>query len=289
MTTVIGVTDVTKRFGRTRALDGVTLRAGPGVTALLGPNGAGKTTLLRVLATALQPDSGEVRILGHDVSAGAGQLAVRRTLGYLPQDPGHYRTFTAYDFVDYFAILKEVAGSERRREVVRVLGAVGMTDHMHQRMGRLSGGMRRRVALAQALLGKPEVMILDEPTVGLDPGERLRFRDIVSTAALDGTVVLSTHLTDDVAALSSHVVVLHRGRVLFTGTPAALADHATGHVWLSPSRDPDAFLSWVTGDGVYRHIGTPPIGTSASAPTIEDGYLMLTERLQDRDPTMRPT
>jgi ABC-2 type transport system ATP-binding protein len=286
MSPTIEVTDLSKRFRSTQALDRVSLRAGPGVTGLLGPNGAGKTTLLRILATAIAADSGDVRVLGQDPTTTAGRLAIRRRLGYLPQDAGHYRTFTAYDFVDYVAVLKEITGTaDRRREVRRVLEAVGMADDMHKRMGALSGGMRRRVAFAQTLLGDPDVLVLDEPTVGLDPVQRLRFREVVSAAAQDRCVVLSTHLTEDVAALCSHVVVVDRGRVRFAGEPAALAAQAAGRVWLSGSRDPGALLSWVTSDGAHRHVGRPPAGAALTTPTVEDGYLVLTGRVEETGPT----
>ena len=285
MTPTIAVTGVSKSFRRTPVLDSVSFEAGPGITGVLGPNGAGKTTLLRILATALAPDSGSVRLLGHDASTAEGRLAIRRGLGYLPQEPGHYRTFTAYDFVDYIAVLKEQTSTpERRREVRRVLTAVGLEDQMHKRMGALSGGMRRRVAFAQTLLGSPELLVLDEPTVGLDPVQRLRFREVVSDAARDRCVVLSTHLTEDIQAVCSRVVVVDRGRVRFEGEPSALAAHAAGRVWRSDSPEPRAVLSWVTADGSYRHIGEPPTGATLSAPTLEDGYLVLTGQVPGEGP-----
>jgi ABC-2 type transport system ATP-binding protein len=183
-------------------------------------------------------------------------------------------------------VLKEIIGTaDRRREVRRVLEAVGMADDMHKRMGALSGGMRRRVAFAQALLGDPDVLVLDEPTVGLDPVQRLRFREVVSAAAQDRCVVLSTHLTEDVAALCSHVVVVDHGRVRFAGEPTALAAQAAGRVWLSDSRDPGALLSWVTSDGSHRHVGRPPAGATLTTPTVEDGYLVLTGRVEETGPT----
>jgi ABC-2 type transport system ATP-binding protein len=272
----VELVDVSKRFRSTHALDGVSVHVEPGVTGLLGPNGAGKTTLLRIVATALAPDAGTVRVLDHDPGDAAGRLAIRRRLGYLPQDPGFYAGFTAYDFVDYVAILKEMTSPhDRRAEVVRVLEAVGLGDRMHQRIRSLSGGMRRRVGLAQALLGDPRLLVLDEPTVGLDPIQRLRFRETVSDVARNHTVLLSTHLTEDATALCARVIVIDHGTVRFAGDSDELTAIAAGRVWQSDTPDPAAELSWLTGDGRYRHVGDPPPNADPVAPTLEDGYLLL--------------
>jgi ABC-2 type transport system ATP-binding protein len=269
--------DVTKRFGPKVALGGVDIDLGPGITGLLGPNGAGKTTLLRILATVLPADHGTVELLGHDPTNPEGRLAVRRQLGYLPQEPGFHRSFTAFEFVDYVAILKEWGDRRARHdEVRRVLSLVGLEPVMGTAIKKLSGGMRRRVAIAQALLGDPDLLILDEPTAGLDPEQRLRFRELLSAVAARATVLLSTHQTDDVAALCNRVVVLLGGAVHFTGTPPELASLAEGRVWMDAERDPSAQLAWITGEGMVRHIGAPPAGAHLVAPTVEDGYLTLT-------------
>jgi ABC-2 type transport system ATP-binding protein len=273
----VAATGVTKRYGPKRALGGVDLELTPGITGLLGPNGAGKTTLLRILATVLPADEGQIRLLGEDPTTGAGRLAVRRRLGYLPQEPGFHRSFTAFEFVDYVAILKEWGDRrERHDEVRRVLSLVGLESVMGMAIKKLSGGMRRRVAIAQALLGDPDLLVLDEPTAGLDPEQRLRFRELLSAVAAHSTVLLSTHQTDDVAALCSRVVVLLDGTVRFEGSAPALAALADRRVWLSTERDPAAQLAWITGEGMVRHIGTPPEGADLVDPTVEDGYLTLT-------------
>jgi ABC-2 type transport system ATP-binding protein len=274
--TTVEVHGLAKRFGSTRALAGVDLRLTPGITGLLGPNGAGKTTLLRILATVLPADSGSLSVLGHDPSSADGRLAVRRALGYLPQEPGLHRSFSAFDFVDYVAILKEWADRRSRHdEVRRVLTLVGLEDRMHARIRSLSGGMRRRVGIAQALIGDPDLLVLDEPTAGLDPEQRLRFRELLSAVATRATVLLSTHQTDDVAALCRGVVVLLDGRVAFEGTAPELSAVAAGRVWLDAERDPGADLAWITGEGMVRHIGSPPAGAFLVEPTVEDGYLTL--------------
>jgi len=266
---------VGRRYGSKAALSEVSLTAGPGILGLLGPNGAGKTTMLRIAATVLAPSGGKVRLLGLDPSDAEPRVQIRRRLGYLPQDPGFHLNFTAFDFVDYVAILKGMTDRRSRHdEVRRVLVAVDLKAAMHQKIKSLSGGMRRRVGFAQALLGAPDLLVLDEPTAGLDPEQRLRFRELVSGGA-GRTVLLSTHQTEDVAALCPRVIVLLEGRVRFDGSPAELAGVASDRVWLEDRRHPDALLSWQTGTGECRNIGDPPSGASLVAPTIEDGYLLM--------------
>jgi ABC-2 type transport system ATP-binding protein len=275
---------VIRTFRRARALDGASLVASSGVTGLLGPNGAGKTTLLRILATVLAPDSGDVRVLGRDPGDTAQRLEIRRRLGYLPQDPGYQRGFTAFEFVDYVAILKEWTQRRARHdEVRRVLALVGLEDVSGRRIGTLSGGMRRRVGLAQALIGDPELLVLDEPTVGLDPEQRLRFRDLVSTAGEGRTVLLSTHLTDDVAAICSQVVVIAEGRTRFAGSPSELVAQASGRVWASEVRDPAAVVAWRAEDGRFHNLGDAPSGAALLQPSLEDAYLLLVGHRVDEE------
>ena len=276
MNTTIEATGLVKAYGRHRALDGLDLTTHPGVTGLLGPNGAGKTTLLRVLATVLAADSGSLRILDRDPLEAAGRLEIRRRLGYLPQDAGFHRGFTAFEAVDYVAVLKEhTATRARHDEVRRVLDLVGLADVAAKKVKTLSGGMRRRLGLAQALLGTPSLLVLDEPTAGLDPEQRIRFRDLVSDAGEGRTVVLSTHQTEDVAAVCSHVVVVRRGQAVFAGSVPQLVSVADGRVWVDSTRDPRAYAGWRLGAGRYHHIGDPPPGAELVEPTIEDAYLLL--------------
>jgi ABC-2 type transport system ATP-binding protein len=280
--TTVELVDVSKAYRSTRALDGISVAFGRGVTGVLGPNGAGKTTLLRVIATVLAPDEGGVRVLGQDPADAAGRLSIRRRLGYFPQEPGYYANLSAFAFVDYIAILKEMTDrAARHDEVRRVLGLVGLDDVMHRKIKTLSGGMRRRVIVAQALLGSPELLVLDEPASGLDPEQRLRFREVMSAVAERHTVLLSTHQTEDVAALCQRVVVIDRGRVLYDGTPAAMVEHARGRVWLAAEADPGAQLSWRTGTGHHRLIGDPPPGAELVEPALEDAYLLLIGRPAD--------
>jgi ABC-2 type transport system ATP-binding protein len=277
MTLPVALSGVGKRFRGTTALHDVTLELPPGVTGLLGPNGAGKTTLLRIVATALSPDHGTARVLGADPADVTGRLAIRRRLGYLPQESGAFGGFTAFAFVDYVAVLKEMTDrAARHAEVRRVLDVVGLGDRAHQRVRALSGGMRRRVGLAQALLGRPELLVLDEPTVGLDPEQRLRFREVLAGLPPDTCVLLSTHLTEDVAALCPRVVVMERGSVLFEGATAGLAALAEGRVWDADAPDPAATVSWRTPEGRARNVGSPPPGADLVPAGPEHGYLLIT-------------
>ncbi|MFJ5308317.1 ABC transporter ATP-binding protein [Streptomyces sp. NPDC088350] len=275
MTTTVSAAGLSLRYGSTQALDDVSLRLGSGVTGLLGPNGAGKTTLLKVLATALPADSGTFSVLGQDPGTTSGRQEVRRVLGYLPQTPGFHPDFTAFEFVDYVAILKELTDrAARHQEVRRVLAEVDLSDVRGKRIKKLSGGMRQRVALAAALVGDPGFLVLDEPTVGLDPEQRMRFRELIARAGEGRTVLLSTHQTEDVAMLCNRVVVMAGGTVRFEGTPAELTARAAGRVWSGAERDPGAMAGWRTGLGAFRNVGDPPAGAELVEPTLEDGYLI---------------
>ena len=272
----VTLTGLDKSYGRTTALCGVDLALTPGITGLLGPNGAGKTTLLRILATALPADRGSVRILGEDPTTTGGRVAVRRRLGYVPQESGFPRGFTAFAFVDYLAILKEWTDiASRHDEVRRVVDLVGLSEVATKRVNALSGGQRRRVVLAQALLGSPDLLVLDEPTAGLDPAQRGRLRDVLGRAGETSTVVISTHQTEDVAALCERVVVIDEGRLLFDGTVTDLIGQAAGRVWMAAERDPAAQHAWRTGSGRFRNVGDPPPSAELIEPALEDAYLLL--------------
>jgi ABC-2 type transport system ATP-binding protein len=275
--TLLAADGLSKRFGSVTAVDDVELSLGRGIVGLLGPNGAGKTTLLRILATVLAPDRGTLSLLGMDPASPAARTDVRRRLGYLPQSPRLYGGFTPLEMVDYVAILKEHTDRGwRRREATAVLEAVGLGDRMHKRIRTLSGGMQQRVALAAALVGTPDLLVLDEPATGLDPEQRIALRSVLAETAQRGCVVLSTHNTAEVGALCHRVLVMDRGRICWSGAPAELAAAAAGMVWESAQDEPTALRSWVTGPGSRRHLGTPPPGATALQPTLDDGYLLVT-------------
>jgi len=287
MSRSISLHGVGRTFGATRALADVDLDMEPGVIGLLGPNGAGKTTLLRLLATALSPSQGEIRVLGRDPQVPAERTDIRRRLGYQPQEIGFPRGFTAFAFVDYIALLKEwTQPAARHAEVRRVLDQVGLSDIATKRIRAMSGGQRRRVALAQALLGSPPVLMLDEPTTGVDPEQRVTLRTVLAEIARTSIVVLSTHQTEDVAALCERVIVLDRGRVRYDGQVTELVRQAAGRVWLADQPDPAATVSWRTGTGRYRNVAAQARdGVEHVEPSLEDAYLLLRGGLPDSRPT----
>jgi ABC-type multidrug transport system ATPase subunit len=228
----IELTSVTRSFGKGgegKAVDGVSLQAGPGVLGLLGPNGAGKTSLLRMLATVLPPSSGQIRLLDRDPKTGAQRREIRCRLGYLPQHLGYYPAFTVAEFVEYLALLKEVPPGRVHRAVGTALERVDLAARAKARMRTLSGGMLRRVGIAQAIVNDPELLLLDEPTAGLDPEQRVGFRAMLRDLGLAATVVVSTHLVEDVGAACSQVALMDGGHIVFRGTPAELAGRGAGH------------------------------------------------------------
>ncbi|GAA2687454.1 MULTISPECIES: ABC transporter ATP-binding protein [Actinosynnema] len=242
------------RVGRKKnAVDGLDLELGKGVHGLLGPNGAGKTTLIRTLATVLRPTSGELSVLGERVDGLGGRRGLRRRLGYLPQDFGYYKRFTVREFVEYLAWLKEVPAAEIPGAVQRAVERVGLGDRADDKMKTLSGGMVRRVGVAQAIVNDPAVLLLDEPTAGLDPAQRVRFRELVVELGKESCVLISTHLVEDVAAACTDVVLVANGSLVFQGTPAEVAAAGTPeHVGDSPiERGYSALLGQEPGKGVW--------------------------------------
>jgi len=221
---------VGKDYGRVRALADINLHIRPGMFGLLGPNGAGKTTLLRILATVLPPTRGRVRVGPYDLRTQPD--AIRRLLGYVPQDFGLPGRFTAAECLDYFACLKGIGDARTRRRLVEeLLVTVNLDGVAGRRVGGFSGGMRRRLGIAQALLNDPLLLVVDEPTAGLDPEERLRFRDLLTRLAARRVVILSTHIVADVEETCDQLAVLYGGRIAFSGAPEALVDEYRDRVW----------------------------------------------------------
>jgi ABC-type multidrug transport system ATPase subunit len=224
----VAITGVTRRFGRTLAVADVTLEAGPGVFGLLGPNGAGKTSLLRMLATVIPPSSGRIRLLGRDPGSYGQRRQIRRRLGYVPQNLGYYPGFTVVEFIEYFALLKEMPSAGVHRAVAAAVERVGLGEKATAKLRTLSGGMLRRVAIAQAIVNEPDLLLLDEPTAGLDPEQRIAFRSLLRDLGRDATVIVSTHLVEDVGAACTDVALMDRGKLVFHGSPADLTARGEG-------------------------------------------------------------
>jgi len=286
----IAMRGVTKVYrGNVRALDGVDLRIGTGMTGLLGPNGAGKTTLMRILAGIVRPTAGTLQVGGVDASTESGRTAIKRTLGYLPQELGLYPDLSARETLDYIAILKGLGDAPgRRRRVTELLELVGLSDVASRKIKTFSGGMKRRVGIAQALLNSPRLLIVDEPTAGLDPEERIRFRNLLVDLGGDRIVLLSTHIVEDIAQTCRRVAVLTGGRLIFDGATAALAQAAEGQVWTVTTEGPkpagQVTVLTTAQHGTatqYRVLGTPDDHTAVPAvPTLEDGYIWLINNRQ---------
>ena len=195
---------------------------------LLGPNGAGKTSLLRMMATALPPTAGSLRLLGRDPAAYGPRREIRRRLGYLPQSLGYYPGFTVVEFVEYFALLKEMPAARVPAAVASAVERVGLGGKAKSKLRTLSGGMLRRVGIAQAIVNEPELLLLDEPTAGLDPEQRVQFRALLRDIGQRSTVIVSTHLVEDVGAACGEVALMNEGKIAFHGTPAELTARADG-------------------------------------------------------------
>jgi len=282
---MISISELTKTYsGKVQALRGIDLKIGSGMFGLVGPNGAGKTTLMRILAGLVHPTSGAVRVLGNDVTTPHGKLATKAVLGYLPQELGLYPNLTAREFLDYIAILKGVTDrSARRQQVTDALQQVRLSDEADRQLKTYSGGMKRRVGIAQALLGDPQLLIVDEPTSGLDPEERVRLRNLLSDMAVRRTVILSTHIVEDISQSCNDLAVIAHGKVLFRGTPRDLIARARGHVWTinSAGERPNNGLTIVSTlqlqDAVQYRVLGEPAGQAAMPvePSLEDGYMWL--------------
>jgi ABC-2 type transport system ATP-binding protein len=230
----VRIEGLVQSFGRQTVLDGIDLEIGRGVFGLLGPNGAGKTTLLRTLATVISPKRGTLRLLGLNPALAGERREIRRRLGYLPQQLGYYPNFTVFEFIEYFALLKEVPSADVRPAVVRAIERVGLAERARSKLKTLSGGMLRRVGIAQSIVNEPSLLLLDEPTAGLDPEQRVSFRALLREIGEQSSVIVSTHLIEDVAAACSEIALLDAGRVVFHGTPDELTLLGDGGAGDSP-------------------------------------------------------
>lgn len=223
------ITDLTKEFGDFTAVNHLDIKMGKGVYGLLGVNGAGKTTLMRMLCTLLRPTGGEITFNGKEIFG--MEEDYRKILGYLPQDFGFYPEFSVYDYLLYIAAIKGIRSSVAKKRVSELIDSVGLSKLTNKKMKKLSGGMKRRAGIAQAMLNNPKVLILDEPTAGLDPNERVRFRNLISELAEDRLVLLSTHIVSDVEYIANEILLMKDGKLVHRGTSWELTDSMPDNVW----------------------------------------------------------
>lgn len=271
--------------GGVNAITDLSLVIPSGMYGLLGPNGAGKTTLMRILAGILRPTSGTIQVGEYDGNTERGRTAIKRVLGYLPQDLGVYPDLSGREFLDYVAILKGIDESKlRRQRVEELLELVSLADVASRKLKTFSGGMKRRIGIAQALLNNPRLLIVDEPTAGLDPEERIRFRNLLSDLGGDRIVLLSTHIVEDIAQTCRRLAIMNKGHLLFQGTTEELTSEARGKVWivttngLKPEGDITVVSTMNMGTTVqYRVVGdlNTTEGAIATEPSLEDSYVWL--------------
>ncbi len=277
---MLSVEHVTKRYGNFTALEDVSLSFGPGVYGLLAPNGAGKTTLIKMLTTLLFPTSGQILWNGEDIRALDEKY--RAILGYLPQEFGYYPYYTPRQFLRYAAALQCIPRREAEERIERLLKLVGLEDAANRRLRQFSGGMLQRVGIAQAMLNEPEVLILDEPTAGLDPRERVRFRNLIHSLASDRIVILSTHIVSDIETIAGQIVMFRDHKLYCCGSPASICARFQGQIFEVPAgtavQSGQFLLSERQGEQgpVARLLcGEPPEGGVPAAPGLEDAFLAI--------------
>ena len=277
---------LTKQFGARIAVDRVSATLTPGVTGLLGANGAGKTTLMRMVCDVLRPTGGQILLDGRDAQELGDEY--RALLGYLPQDFGYYPDFSALDFMRYMATLKGFGNRDGYARSMQLLEEVGLADDARRKVKTLSGGMRQRLGIAQAMINNPAILVLDEPTAGLDPKERVRFRNLIAGFAQDKIVILSTHIVSDVEFIANRILVMRQGSFVLDGTPEQVVTQARGKVWechvaaaqaesMSATMQVANVRYAADGHAVVRVVADacPTEGAASVEPTLEDLYLLV--------------
>lgn len=290
---MLNLTGVSKTYpGGVQALQDIHLSVSKGMFGLLGPNGAGKSTLMRTIATLQQPDSGSITFDGIDVLQ--DKTALRRTLGYLPQEFGAYPRTSALTMLKYLAALKGIHGHQQQQVVENLLGKTRLWEARHKSVDKFSGGMKQRYGIAQALLGNPALLIVDEPTAGLDPAERRRFQNILAEVGEETVVMLSTHIVDDVRELCSQVAIMGRGRILKVGEPLQMMHELNGRLWTQTVRREEVaemrarhtVLSTRLKAGATEMrvlSDVPPAGMQSATPELEDVYFSTLIALDLKD------
>jgi ABC-2 type transport system ATP-binding protein len=288
---VIETRNLSKAYKGVQALTDFNLKLTPGILGLLGPNGAGKSTLMRMLATITKPTQGTILWNGQDVAK--DPEALRSVLGYLPQDFGVYPNLTAQEFLEYMAAIKGMSGAPARRKISDLLDLVNLRDAARRPLGGYSGGMRQRVGIAQALLNDPQLLIVDEPTVGLDPEERVRFRNLLSDLGGERIVILSTHIVSDVESTATDIAIIHKGRLKTRARPEQLLQHLEGCVWewMTTSQELPALKKQFLVSGTLRRMDGVEVRAVSQAqpcpearpvtPTLEDVYLAMVAQRQE--------
>ena len=269
--------------GGIHALNNVSLTITSGMFGLLGPNGAGKTTLMRILTGILRPTNGMLQIDDYNVNSEEGRKAIRHVLGYLPQDFGVYPNLSAREFLDYIGILKGLSDRKARNQrVEELLEIVSLTPVSNRKLKTFSGGMKRRIGIAQALLNDPKLLIVDEPTAGLDPEERIRFRNLLSDLGGNRTILLSTHIVEDIAQTCQKLAIMKGGHIIFQGNVSDLLSKAQGKVWIvtTPGIKPEGNITvmstlHLSGSVQYRVVGelSDCTGAILAEPNLEDSYV----------------
>lgn len=282
------IRNLSKNYGKKTALKEVSMTIHSGMFGLLGRNGAGKTSLMRILATLSMPSSGEISINGESLKDTA---KIREMVGYLPQDFSFYRNMSVYGAMDYLGLLSNIPDNIRKERIVTLLEQVNLKDDAKTKIKALSGGMKRRLGIAQALLHNPQILIVDEPTAGLDPEERIRFRNLLSEFADERIVILSTHISSDVESVCENIGVLNNGRLIWDGSTEELMQQADGKVYLiSAGKKQDKHIkekytvlniSTSNLGTQYRVLSdtTPEEKNSPQSPTLEDGYMYLLSQM----------
>lgn len=291
---MIEIRKLTKKYGAQTAVDRIELRLDRGIYALLGPNGAGKTTFLNMLMGAISPDGGEMLFNG--ASLAKDRRAFNARVGYLPQAPLFYKEFSGREFLDYVCVLKTVPKRERGEAIERALREVNLSGAAEKRIGAYSGGMRQRLGIAQALLGDPEILVFDEPTAGLDPIERIRFRNTISRMSAEKTVLIATHIVPDVESIAQTVILMKDGVILDEASPEALIEKVDGKVWQTSAAidGADRYLDThrisniqLTGRRYTLRIVSderPDERAESVPPRLEEAYIYLTGGNRDDAP-----
>lgn len=277
--------NISKKYGEQFALNSINTTLTAGVYGLLGPNGSGKTTLINIMVGILEADNGTVFFNGEDVK----KMGTRYldNIGYLPQDPMFYRNFRSEEFLEYMCVLKNIPKNQISERIKEVLEFVNLTDAYKKKVGSLSGGMRQRLGVAQAILNRPKILILDEPTAGLDPVERIRLRNLISKLSKDKLVLVATHIVPDVEYIAKEIIVLKKGKLITQGTPKKLIDSISTKVWnitLDESQVESYMEQFLVGNikqvGDKYHLKVisedKPVGTANSVvPTLEDVFYSI--------------